>query len=140
MNAPETSHFQNLGLAIKVLRELTGVHQARLARMASMGKSQLSKYETGKELPKLESLDKILVALKASPLALFLVVQFLDRIKCGSPPDLLCLGTPLGPLVSNTEEEAFTSFMRSVYGLFQAKAESRLQGVAHQPPGVNGGK
>jgi transcriptional regulator with XRE-family HTH domain len=43
--------FKHMGLALRVLRELKGVSQAGLARQAGLGKSQLSKYESGKDLP-----------------------------------------------------------------------------------------
>jgi transcriptional regulator with XRE-family HTH domain len=114
-----SSHFRHLGLAIKVLRELKGISQAQLARTAGMGKSQISKYESGKELPKLDSLDKILLSLDATPFSLLLVVNFLDRMKSERAPDLLWLDAPLGPLLSDAEEEAFASFIRSLYGRFR---------------------
>ena len=57
--------FEHIGLALKVLRELKGVSQAGLARKAGIGKSQLSKYENGKDLPKFDSLEKVLAALAA---------------------------------------------------------------------------
>ena len=138
-----SSQFRHLGLAIKILRELKNISQAQLAGMAGMGKSQLSKYESGKELPKLDSLDKILVALSATPFSLLLVVNFLDRMRSGRPPHLLWLEAPLGPLLSDSEEEAFTSFIRSLYGLFQAKTEHRLhlmqQHTSQESLGVDGG-
>lgn len=125
--ASGSGHFRNLGLAIRILRELKGFSQAQLARKAGVGKSQLSKYENGKELPKLDSLDRILVSLDASPFSLLLVADSLSRLEGEGPSDLLWLGAPLGPLLSDSEEDAFTALMRSVFGLFQARSRSRLR-------------
>src|SRR4051794_17681514 len=50
-NLPADSHryvggmFANLGLALTRARERRGVSQAKVARLAGIGKSQLSKYE-----------------------------------------------------------------------------------------------
>ena len=52
--------FERLGLCLRTFRELSGKSQASVAREAGIGKSQLSKYENGKELPKLDSLGKVL--------------------------------------------------------------------------------
>ena len=56
--------FENLGPALGLLRELRQYSQAEVARRAGIGKSQLSKYECGKELPKLDSLERILNVLR----------------------------------------------------------------------------
>src|ERR1700709_141250 len=63
--------FQNLGKALALVRELRGKTQAQVARAAGVGKSQLSKYENGKELPKLDSLEKLLDALGVSAFDFF---------------------------------------------------------------------
>ncbi|HEY2290410.1 MAG TPA: helix-turn-helix transcriptional regulator [Thermoanaerobaculia bacterium] len=56
--------FANLGKTLALVRELRGLSQAEVARRAKMGKSQISKYENGKELPKLDSLSSVLDALQ----------------------------------------------------------------------------
>ncbi len=71
--------FTNLGHTLGLLRELRGKSQARVAREAGIGKSQLSKYENGKELPKLDSLEKVLIALKVSYFEFFYTLQLVDR-------------------------------------------------------------
>jgi transcriptional regulator with XRE-family HTH domain len=71
--------FDNLGLTLSLLRELRGKSQARMAREASIGKSQLSKYENGKELPKLDSLEKLLNALQVSHFEFFYTLYLIDR-------------------------------------------------------------
>jgi transcriptional regulator with XRE-family HTH domain len=71
--------FSRIGSAIRSSREEQGLSLARLAAMSGTGKSQLSKYENGKELPKLESLARILDALDLTPLALFYWASLLVR-------------------------------------------------------------
>lgn len=93
------SLFRNLGLALKVLRELRGINQANLARQAGLGKSQLSKYENGKELPKLDSLERALNALGTDPLALFYLVHLLDRTEADEWPEALLPELSFEPLV-----------------------------------------
>lgn len=70
--------FQHLGKALRVLRELRGMNQAQLARQAGVGKSQLSKYEGDKELPRLDSLGRILAALKVTHLGFFYTLDFIQ--------------------------------------------------------------
>jgi transcriptional regulator with XRE-family HTH domain len=71
--------FVNLGPALRRARELRGTSQAEVARQAGVGKSQLSKYEQGKELPKLESLDRVLVALGFGSLDFFYALHLMDH-------------------------------------------------------------
>ncbi|HEV2855865.1 MAG TPA: helix-turn-helix transcriptional regulator [Thermoanaerobaculia bacterium] len=71
--------FSNLGRTLSLLRELRGKSQARVAREAGIGKSQLSKYENGKELPKLDSLEKVLTALKVGYFEFFHTLYLVDR-------------------------------------------------------------
>ncbi|HET9210911.1 MAG TPA: helix-turn-helix transcriptional regulator [Thermoanaerobaculia bacterium] len=71
--------FTNLGRTLSLLRELRGKSQARVAREAGIGKSQLSKYENGKELPKLDSLEKVLIALKVGYFEFFYTLHLVDR-------------------------------------------------------------
>ena len=71
--------FVNLGRTLSLLRELRGKSQALVAREAGIGKSQLSKYENGKELPKLDSLEKVLNALKVGYFEFFYTLYLVDR-------------------------------------------------------------
>jgi transcriptional regulator with XRE-family HTH domain len=63
--------FKQVGSALRLVREERGLSLARLAELSSSGKSQLSKYENGRELPGLHSLARILDALDVEPLTLF---------------------------------------------------------------------
>ena len=71
--------FDNLGRTLSLLRELRGRSQAWVAKEAGVGKSQLSKYENGKELPKLDSLEKVLVALEVGHFEFFYTLYLVDR-------------------------------------------------------------
>jgi len=71
--------FANLGKARARVRERRGASQAAVARLAGIGKSQLSKYESGKELPKLDSLEKVLVVLDVGHFEYFRMLALLDR-------------------------------------------------------------
>ncbi|HEY0514140.1 MAG TPA: helix-turn-helix transcriptional regulator [Thermoanaerobaculia bacterium] len=82
--------FRNLGAALRLVREERRLTQASLARTAGIGKSQLSKYESGKEIPKLESLEKLLAVLAIRAVDFFSIVSLLDReldrINAAEPP------------------------------------------------------
>jgi len=71
--------FRNTGLGLRILREWRGKSIRALAVEAGIGKSQLSKYENGRELPKLDSLQKILRALSVSAVDFFSLTTLLDR-------------------------------------------------------------
>lgn len=72
--------FANIPLTLSILREVRRKSQAGLARDAGIGKSQLSKYETGKELPKFDSLEKVLNALQVSYPEFFYALRLVDRL------------------------------------------------------------
>lgn len=71
--------FDNVGKTLTLLRELRGRSQAWVAKEAAVGKSQLSKYENGKELPKLDSLEKVLLALDVGHFEFFYTLYLVDR-------------------------------------------------------------
>jgi transcriptional regulator with XRE-family HTH domain len=120
--------FKNLGLTLRLVRELRGLSQSAAARRAGIGKSQLSKYEIGKELPKLESLGKVLDVLSIDPFNFFYVMHLVDagelrvstegRAEIGGDAGLGMVPPPLvipGLMAPSTEEamrEAFTALQR----------------------------
>jgi len=57
--------FDGLGKALRWLREKQGQRQYELAKAAHVTKAMLSAYETGKQRPALETLERILDALGA---------------------------------------------------------------------------
>jgi transcriptional regulator with XRE-family HTH domain len=137
-----TDLFSNLGRTLALLRDLRGLSQAALARKAGIGKSQLSKYETGKEKPKLESLSKLLAVLEIQPLQFFFALELVGR--CSSmvapgqpaPQDSPSLGWLLRPL--DDPEDAFAGVFRELLRLHRHAFEQSLFGTPgnpnHSPP------
>jgi len=103
--------FAELGRTLRDLREAIGLTQAALARKAGVGKSQLSKYEQGKELPKLETLERLLTALGADPLTLFYTEHLLRHRAEIFPIAVLMTTTP------DLDDPALVSFRR-LFGHF----------------------
>ncbi|HEV7506780.1 MAG TPA: helix-turn-helix transcriptional regulator [Thermoanaerobaculia bacterium] len=132
--------FKNLGRALALLRELRGKSQAQLARAAGIGKSQLSKYETGKELPKLESLEKVLGALTVGYFEFFYTLHLLDQR--GSSLGVLpndfgsaSLGVwAIGGLshLSPETEKGFGNVFTLLLRLYRQVFESALRSGAHR--------
>ena len=58
------STFQGLGRALRWLRDRQGKRQYQVADAAGITKAMLSAYETGKQKPSLDTLEKILSALE----------------------------------------------------------------------------
>ena len=120
--------FECLGLCLRTFRELAGRSQASLAREAGIGKSQLSKYETGKELPKLESLGKVLAVLDISPLTFFYGVSVLEK---GFNPqgrveaELLRSGAT-GSLFRANEAEGLRSLFDQFLHVLELSMEGRI--------------
>jgi transcriptional regulator with XRE-family HTH domain len=71
--------FENVEPTLRFLRELKELSQKELAERARVGKSQLSKYENGRELPKLDSLERILNELGADFELFAATLAFGDR-------------------------------------------------------------
>jgi len=103
--------FAELGNTLRALRESAGLSQAEVARQAGMGKSQVSRYELGRGLPKLESLERLLHILDADPLTLFYTAHLLKHRAEISPIAILVTTTPL------LDDPALASF-RSLFGHF----------------------
>lgn len=120
--------FRNLGLTLRLVRELRHLSQSATAHKAGIGKSQLSKYESGKELPKFESLGKVLDVLGIDSFNFFYVMHLVDagelrvsadgQAQIGGDAGLGMVPPPLvipGLMAPSTEEamrEAFTALQR----------------------------
>jgi transcriptional regulator with XRE-family HTH domain len=89
--------FEGLGKALRWLREKQGKRQYQVAEMAGITKAMLSAYETGKQKPSLETLEKILDAMNLGldelSNALDLVNERPQAVRRSPAP------APLGPLV-----------------------------------------
>lgn len=120
--------FEHLGQALRMTREHAGMTLTELARQAGLGKSQLSKYERGKEVPKLDSLAKLLEALGVDALAFFYLehlisvgTQALEEL-----PARLEGEATFGPLLGRREETAYTQVLQDIFNLFRATVEGRV--------------
>jgi len=80
MAKTETGPLANISEVIRLLRTRAGWTQARLADGAGLTKAQISGYERGREMPTIQSLNKIFVALGiTNPFDLAAVVQDAGR-------------------------------------------------------------
>lgn len=70
--------WRNLGKALALVRAVRQMTQQDVATEAGIGKGQLSKYEHGKENPKLESLERLLRVLGVSPADFFYTLEIVD--------------------------------------------------------------
>lgn len=123
--------FDQLGRALRILREQAGLSQTHVAREAGMGKSRLSAYENGKELPKLDSLARLLRVLEVRPLWLFYLVELLDRSKAReSLPPAALLQAGAAPFLEEGEEAAFRSLFDQLLGFYGRSIEARALAAA----------
>lgn len=132
--------FRNLGTTLQLMRGLRRKSQGWVARQAGIGKGQLSKYETGKELPKLESLSKVLAVLEVGHLEFFYTLHFIDQqaasgggfrssqqvpaaaaVTEAPPPGRPQLDAPRGGprLHAETTQEAFTTLLSDLLLLYR---------------------
>jgi transcriptional regulator with XRE-family HTH domain len=136
---PAMAMFGNLGRTLSLLRELRGKSQARVAREAGIGKSQLSKYENGKELPKLDSLEKVLIALRVGYFEFFYTLHLVDRRAADldhardasrlpeNPAPLYLPPLTAGQtLLSDTTDQAFSQVFTDLLLLYRRIFEQRV--------------
>jgi len=125
--------FGNLGRTLALLREMRGYSQLALSHEARIGKSQLSKYENGRELPKLETLERVLSVLDVQPINFFYTVAMLDSLagRLDDPAmELPPLPLPLTLLQPNLDElfsVTVGQFLR-MYRL-QTEVQARLEAL-----------
>jgi len=119
--------FRRTGLALRILRELAGLSQADLARKAGIGKSQLSKYENGKEHPKFESLGRILSVLAVRPVIFFYTADLLERLARHEMPLESLIDSEAGELIAPSEREAYSRIIFDVASLFEAQIRERAR-------------
>ncbi len=141
--------FVNLGRTLSLLRELRGKSQARVAREAGIGKSQLSKYENGKELPKLDSLEKVLKALQVGHFEFFYTLYLVDQRAAGlgrggqqadpsapSPDEPLYLPSLVlqgSALLSTTTDQAFARVFTDILLLYRSVFEQVVLAGMEKP-------
>src|SRR5437588_5556820 len=59
--------FENIGKALATLRRDRGLSQQEFCAQCGIGRAQFSRYETGRELMKLATLERILANLAITP-------------------------------------------------------------------------
>jgi len=131
--------FRRLGLGLRVFRELAGLSQATFARSAGIGKCQLNRYERGHELPKLDTLGKLLDALQVTPLAFFYCLALLEsRFAPGPGVESQLLvegGLPVDERHIAALRRLFTHFL----DVFQSAIASRMPAAPeHAEAGAGG--
>lgn len=72
------SMFDTVGSTLAVLRQERGLSQAELAAQCRIGRPQISKYEAGRELMKLDTLAKILSVLRVDPDQFFCLMAAME--------------------------------------------------------------
>ena len=136
--------FDNLGRALALLREMRGLSQMALSRRARIGKSQLSKYERGRELPKLDTLERLLGVLEVSPLSFFYTLAMLDdlleKLDAGADRRLAPLLLPLNALHPQLDN-ALSLAVRQLFRLYHLRMQvlaspSFLRMAEARAPGV----
>ncbi|HWM90979.1 MAG TPA: helix-turn-helix transcriptional regulator [Thermoanaerobaculia bacterium] len=130
MPQPALPFFAELGPALRLFRERAKLSASAVAQRAGIGKSQLSKYETGRELPKIDTLAKVLDVLAIEPLWLFYVMHLLSRGQLSDSlrVELLLLRGGAGFSVSGSEAQAFQRLLASVLDLHAEIVEERIRG------------
>ena len=125
MGVDAAGFFNQLGLALVILRAKAGLSASGLAVKAGVGKSQLSKYENGRESPKLETLARLLDVLNVEPLAFFYLMQVLHRGASEKRLDfeLVLSGAAAG---GGEEASAFLRVMDSLLELHRAVVKARV--------------
>lgn len=74
------SAFEQLPGALRLLRDRRGLTQRELAAVVECTVKQISAYETGRQKPRIETLERILAALGADALDLAQAMESLDRL------------------------------------------------------------
>jgi transcriptional regulator with XRE-family HTH domain len=122
-------YFSQLGPALRLSRDRAKISAAAVAQRAGIGKSQLSKYETGRELPKIDTLARILDVLGVEPLWLFYVMHLLSRENRSEPLriELALLGGCTAASVSQSEADAFKRVLDSLLDLHVLVVEQRIR-------------
>ncbi len=139
------SLFHNVGNTLTLIRQLRGKSQACIARDARIGKSQLSKYENGKELPRLDSLEKVLGALDIGVCDFFYTLSLVDErasaLNSSDRPGAWMLPPKEGGSLLRAEtEEAFSRLLIQVLDLHRRVFEEVVLGRRSELGGNADGK
>jgi transcriptional regulator with XRE-family HTH domain len=134
MSTSAQDMFAELGRTLRLLREKAGLSQAELARRSGIGKSQLSKYESGKELPKLPTLARLLEALETDPLTFFYSAHLFEHRADIAPATLLVATTrPHNEPALESFRRLFGHFLES-FEILMASRLLQSPHSSHKPP------
>jgi transcriptional regulator with XRE-family HTH domain len=120
--------FSNIGPALRIIRQARGISQSRLALISKTGRSQLARYEAGKDLMRLDTLEKLLEALEVEPEQLFRLVRSLDESLSPRQPGV-------GERIEvRALEDAFQNLRSAIDQLQQAVQRCLSPGVVRLSP------
>src|SRR5262249_13699245 len=130
---PGGDMFRNLGHTLALLRDLRRLSQATVARRAGIGKGQLSKYESGKELPKLDSLEKVLTVLGVGAGGFFSLLAVVEDWVAALDREEKTAAASLPPPLPGTGfaevDQAFKSTLCELLTLQRSVLEILMRGV-----------
>ena len=128
--------FRNVGPTLALCRQLKGWSQRRLAREAGIGPSQLSKYECGREDPKLGSLEALLKVMDLSAWDFFCALALVDGMEtvATTPSDTRRSISLLPKLPGGTTDEAFHRLVSDLLALHRTLLEQRLEAAGAMRP------
>jgi transcriptional regulator with XRE-family HTH domain len=133
---PET--YKNLPRALTLIRELRGLNQAQVASRAGIGKSQMSRYEGGKELPRLDTLVTVLAALRVGIFEFWYIVHLIDsgEAQIDSNAGILFTLPPLllngAGLMSTETDAAFKRLIEDVMKVYHQMNAERLRDLSRK--------
>jgi transcriptional regulator with XRE-family HTH domain len=122
--------FGNLGRALRFARETKKQSQADLAELAQVSVSQLSKYENGRELPKLQSLQRICKALEIQPYQLLYAMFLMDRSEeTVLGRDEPSASLPTAGILDPEVQKAFDTLWSALFGTYDTVVGDRMRSV-----------
>jgi transcriptional regulator with XRE-family HTH domain len=139
--------FDGLGRALRWLRDRQGKRQYQVAEGAGITKAMLSAYETGKQKPSLDTLEKILDALTCDLNDLHNALQIVnerpERMRsagAGSDPGLYAILGAEEPLPQQEEQAmsemlgGFHKLLRYMHGRIPGGALATFPAPSQAPP------
>ncbi len=124
----EPGPLHNFGATLVLLRRLADKNQSEFAHEAGFGKAQLSAYEYGHQFPTMKTFERILRALKVTPLGFFYTMDRIARVaedlqKSGKLPTRQLIGEP-----GEEGDEVFRRVVGELVRLIRAGRRKRREG------------
>ena len=113
--------------AVTLLRALRGWNQTQLAAASGVAKSQISRYELGREVPSPRTLERLAAAVGLPPFHLATIVAFIRRLREAMAGEGLSEAVPADAagLSPETKRAVLEALDRAAS---QARAELKLRG------------